>query len=619
MPYPRRLLLSTASIFRADLALFRRFPRLGVSVGAIALVPALYALIYLSSVWDPNARTNALPVALVNQDAGITYQGQSANVGAELVQTLTRAGLFGYTTLQDPEAARAAVHRGQLAFAVIIPKDFSANAVPGASPGAGKVTVVLSEGNNFTSAGFAKRFAVELGHKVNETLNEKRWGLVLATASGSSKSLGQLKEGVAALHAGARQLRSGAQQYSTAAGQLAGGFKQAGGGVRTMAGHLPADADLQAFKAGHQQLAAGERELGKGLQQLEAGAGKLTAGAGRLRDETRNILIVGGKISAGAGELAAGGAQLTEGLAKARAANTQLAQGATQLEAASDKLADGMGTLGSGIRTLATKMPDDATLDAFAAGGHRLSEGSGKLLSGIALLEASLPAGVGQLDGSAKGLADSVEPALEVLAPVANNGSAFAPNMVAVALWIGAVMTAYLFNLRILLASHAGAPRLARSLGKFGVPALVVLLQVLVCLLMVVFGLGVQVPNVGSFVLTMAVASLVFLAMVFALLRVFGEAGKLLAVLLLTLQLAAGGGVIPIELSGGFFQAVHGWLPFTWVVQAFRASLFGAFDGTWLQAWGMVLAGGAVALLLATLVGRWKMVELPDYRPGIEV
>lgn len=618
MSFLRNLTLSTARIFKADLALFRRFPRLRASVIAIGMVPALYALIYLSSVWDPNARTSALPVAIVNQDAGITYQGQSANVGNELVKNLTDNGVFGYTAMADPDAARAAVNRGQLAFAVIIPKDFSANAVPGASPGAGKVTVVLSEGNNFSSAGFAKRFAVELGHKLNETLNERRWALVLTTADGSSKSLTQLKAGVAALQSGAQQLQTGSKQYSEAAGKLAGGFKQVGVGIRTMDSKLPADADLLALKTGSQQLVAGQRELGKGLEQLEGGASKLTAGAGKMRDETAGILIVGGKISRGAGELAAGGAQLTDGLGKARAANAQLLQGASQLDAGTARLADGMGALGGGIHTLTARLPEDAKLDAFTAAGKSLSDGAARLQGGIDLLANALPAGMGPLDGSAKGLADSVEPALEILAPVANNGSAFAPNMVAVALWIGAVMTAYLFNLRLVLTEDTAAPRLAKALGKFGVPALVVLLQVLLCFLMVVFGLGVKVPNLASFALTMASASLVFLAMVFALLRMFGDAGKLFAVLLLTLQLAAGGGVIPIELSSGFFQSVHAWLPFTWVVQAFRASLFGAFDGGWLHAWTMVLAGGGVALLLATLVGRWKVVALADYRPGIE-
>ena len=107
--------------------------------------------------------------------------------------------------------------------------------------------------------------------------------------------------------------------------------------------------------------------------------------------------------------------------------------------------------------------------------------------------------------------------------------------------------------------------------------------------------------------------------MLFALQRLFGEASKLLAVLLLTLQLAAGGGVIPVELSGGLFQTVHDWLPFSWVVKAFRASLFGAFDHGWVQAWGVVALAGGVALLLAAFTGRWQLVPDADYHPGVKI
>lgn len=115
----------------------------------------------------------------------------------------------------------------------------------------------------------------------------------------------------------------------------------------------------------------------------------------------------------------------------------------------------------------------------------------------------------------------------------------------------------------------------------------------------------------------MITAGQAFLSIVFLLLRGQGEAGKLFVILLLTLQLAAGGGVMPIELTADFFQAVHGWLPFTWVIKTFRASLFGAFDNAWVPAWLEVMLIGALALLLASLVRRWQTVA--DYKPGIEV
>ena len=169
---------------RADLALVRGSRMLRLAVLGVSIVPAIYALIYLSSVWDPNAKTSALPVALVNLDAGIHYQGHDINVGSQLGAVLIGKRMFGWQTGTDAEAARQAVASGQLAFAVIIPADFSAQAVPGAVAGGGKIRVILSEGNNYSSAGFARRFAAELGHQVNETLNEKRWELVLSTSLG---------------------------------------------------------------------------------------------------------------------------------------------------------------------------------------------------------------------------------------------------------------------------------------------------------------------------------------------------------------------------------------------------------------------------------------------------
>ncbi len=604
---------------RADLALVRGSRMLRLAVLGVSIVPAIYALIYLSSVWDPNAKTSALPVALVNLDAGIHYQGHDINVGSQLGAVLIGKRMFGWQTGTDAEAARQAVASGQLAFAVIIPADFSAQAVPGAVAGGGKIRVILSEGNNYSSAGFARRFAAELGHQVNETLNEKRWELVLSTALGSQQSLARLKSGMEQVRNGARTLAQGAGQYSAAAAQVSGGFSQVASGVRTLETRLPADGDLKALASGSRQLLAGQRELGAGLEQLQGGAARLTDGARLLQTQSADIPFYGSTVAKGAGDLAAGASLLGEGLGRARDANSQLVQGATQLDAGVASLTDGLAAMGGGVRTMASRLPADDKLDAFAAGGKTLASGADHLYAGIKLLDAALPATRDKLDGSARGLADSVEPELENLAPVPNNGSAFAPNMVAVALWIGAVMAAYLFNLNLVPASLAHEPRLALAVGKFVVPASVTVLQTALAYLMLVFGLGVQAPSSVNLLLTMVVASWVFLAMLFALLRVFGEASKLLAVLLLTLQLAAGGGVIPVELSGGLFQTVHHWLPFTWVVKAFRVSLFGAYDHGWAQAWGTVILAGCAALLLAAFVGRWKVVPDADYRPGIEI
>ena len=94
-------LFSVWSIAASALALLRRFPRYAVAVLAIAVVPALYALIYLTSVWDPNANTDALPVAIVNLDSGVQYLGRAVDVGAQLTRGLLASCRCGFRTMSD--------------------------------------------------------------------------------------------------------------------------------------------------------------------------------------------------------------------------------------------------------------------------------------------------------------------------------------------------------------------------------------------------------------------------------------------------------------------------------------------------------------------------------------
>lgn len=630
-----------------EAGLFKRFPTLGWSVLGVLLIPALYAFIYLASVWDPAARTSLLPAAIVNLDAGVEYRGQRAQVGADLAASLQAKQTFGFHIYTDEQVARRAVREGSAVLALIIPRDFSANAVPGLQAGAGRLIIYTSEGNNYTAAGMARRFAAELGHQVNETLNEKRWELVLTTAAGSQRSVRSLKEGVAQLRTGSheldaglvqaetgtRTLSDGARKLGDATGQLTGGLKQAGAGVRTMDAKRPAASELSALKQGSRTLAEGHVELGRGLEQLQGGAQRLTEGARQMRDETQDILFVGEKISKAADTLGDGGEQLVTGLQRARSAQAQLADGASKLSGGVGKLAEGVAALGDGIHTLAAKLPEDGKLDEFKNGMNMLAQstlalkggveklhaGSARLAVGLDLLDASLPSDSPSLEGSAKGLADSVEPVVEVVAPVANNGTGFAPNFVPVALWLGAVMMAFIFHLRRLPEAARNASPIAQVLGKLTLLSGLVVLQATIVLLMLTLLLNVSVPNLAAFWLTLSLASVTFLLIILALTRAFGDVGKALALVFLILQLSSSGGILPIELSGDLFRGLSPWLPFTWVVRAFRASLFGAYDNAWLTAWSMIVLTAAIAFVISTLVGRWRFVSGAEHRPALDL
>jgi putative membrane protein len=630
-----------------DWGLLRRFPRLWLPMVGIVLIPAAYALIYLSSVWDPAARTKQLPAAVVNLDAGLVYRGQTVNVGEQVAANLKARRLFGFEAQTDADTTRQAVREGRYALAVIIPRDFSANAVPGAQAGAGRLIVYVSEGNNATLGAMARRFASELGHQVNETLNEQRWALVLQTAAGSEQSVRKLADGVAQLRQGAHELANGSAQldtgalrlqdgmrsYDLAGRQLTEGMKQVAGGIRTMDARRPPAADLQALRSGSAALVDGQAQLGRGLEQLQGGAEKLAAGAQQLHDESEDIPFVGGKIADAATALNQGATQLGGGLQQSRQASRQLGDGADKLRGGVAKLTDGVSAMGDGVHQMATRLPSDAKLDEFAAAGQqlfqgaqelhagtgRLKAGAAQLAGGLDLLEASLPRNLTTLEGSARGLADSVQPVIEAVAPISTNGSGFGPNFACVALWLGAVMTTFLFHVRRLHERGEGASRLGRLLGRV-LPLLPLVMLQTVCVLAVFEGV-LEMPwaSIWRVAVTMAVASVTFLLVVLALLRAFGDTGKGIALLLLVLQLSASGGITPVELTGDVFQGLSPWLPFTWVVRALRVGMFGAFDGAWWPALAMVVVFAAVAFASALWFGRWVFVRDAEHRPAFDV
>ena len=662
-------------VFRYEWLLLQRHRKLAIAGVGLLFVPALYAFIYLWSMWDPASHTRALPAGLVNLDTGARYRDRDLNLGADVLTAIEAHGLFAYQRYDDPAEARRRVRQGDLAFILEVPADFSRRAVPGEAPGAAKLTIYTSEGNNYSSAGFARRFAPEVAQRVNTMLGEARWDLVLTTAAGSQRNLDTLRRALADLHQGAvdlnaglgkaneggsglasgsrvamegaGKLHTGAQQLAETAPLLTSGLRQVGPMLRGLDARRPSDTDLAALRLGTRQLTDGQRELGRGLEALASGGRQLGAGLAGLTAAVDDVPLFGSGLVEGMAPLEDGSRQLVNGLDTARDGSQRLLQATQRVDEAVGSLIDGTQRAGTAASLVAARLPEDQRLDSFIEGtrelarssdalagglrqlaaGHetfnaglsRLRDGAGRLGLGLELLRGTLPKAVDGPGGSAQGLAMSVEPVVEVVAPVPNNGIALTPNFVPLALWVGAVMAAFLVHFRRIAEPLQGLPRTAQVLGKLLLPGAAVLLQALLMLAMLVGVLHVPLPQPGLFALTLLAASLTFLLIVFALVRLLGDLGKVVAVLLLIVQVSAAGALLPIQLNDEAFQAMHPYLPLTWVVSAFRASLFGAYDGVFWPQLGVVGAIAAAALLVGTVAGRWRVMPLADWRPPLDI
>ena len=172
-------------------------------------------------------------------------------------------------------------------------------------------------------------------------------------------------------------------------------------------------------------------------------------------------------------------------------------------------------------------------------------------------------------------------------------GSAMAPLYSTLALWVGALLTLVLLNPKVSDRARAQLDR-PRSwqlfFGRYGAAAVVLLAQSTVACLGNMLFLHVQVDNPFFYLLSFWCASLVFGFIVYTLVSLFANLGKALAVLLLILQVSAGGGSYPLQVLPDFFQAASPLLPATHAIGAMRAAMMGSYaNDFWLQLGALML------------------------------
>ncbi|MFC6619001.1 YhgE/Pip family protein [Deinococcus radiophilus] len=283
-----------------------------------------------------------------------------------------------------------------------------------------------------------------------------------------------------------------------------------------------------------------------------------------------------------------------------------------------DRLSDGAATLAGSSTQLSSGLEDlSGGAGALTQGSAEVNSGAQRLADGLSQLHTQIPARQEEMGGDPAGLSRSVAVQTEKFAPVANNGAGFAPYFMALSLWVGAVLTTFIFPYQQLPYSARQTSQLARVARKALVPALVVIAQAALMVL-VVQALGVSYLHPAEVLATSVLTSLTFLALILALILLFGAVGRFIALVLLIIQLASSGGSYPVELAPPLFQTIHNWVPVTQTVGALRHAIAGAYQGHYtdfMGALGAMLLVSAVLSLVARR--RWELVDDPAFRPLI--
>ena len=362
--------------------------------------------------------------------------------------------------------------------------------------------------------------------------------------------------------------------FKTKLAQLQAGVTQAQAGNKAaidgLNGSLTQVSQLlsQQFVPAAQQLATGAGQVNAGQQQVTTAAAQLQAGAGQLAQ--------------GNGQLAAGATQLNRGLGQLTAKNGQLTTGAGQLDQGAQQL-----TTGTAQAVSALGQAQDGTMTLAA-----------KLADGAIQLEQihSQPSNV-------KALTQPVKQTQKNYSNLDNNGTGMTPYMMSVGLFVGMITFSAIYDFVTVAKKPRSGFAWWAEKQAVNIPVWIAQALILTTLLLLVDGL--QPKNVTLLYVAALVVAFSFNQFVLLFSTLFGKLGSGLMIIALVLQLSASAGSYPIELSNGFFQAIHPWMPMTYSVHAFREaiSIGGSLTGDLL----VLLSIGVLSMVLTWGVYHWKL------------
>ncbi len=358
-----------------------------------------------------------------------------------------------------------------------------------------------------------------------------------------------------------KEFATGTVALTDSVNSIGEGVNKISGGLNSLEAGLNENT-IGSFGAGLKSVSDNMTALNSGINRLNSGSGEINGGLGQLRS---NIPTLSNGIQAlynGSGEINGGLGELRSNIPTLSGGIQALYNGSNQLVDGSNALVDGQNKLNDGVVELTGKVP-------------QLEDGVDKLYKGSNELATALKDGAGEmksgLKNSSKEMGDFVSAPInmknEPINKVPNYGTGFAPYFISLSLWIGAIMMFFVISAKT--DDDANLSKFDKVIGKYLSFGFIGLLQALL-VSAVVMGLGLTPTSTVMYFISIVFLSLVFIAIIQCLISLFGDAGRLLGIVLLILQLTACAGTFPLEIVPKFFKVINPYMPFTYSVELLR-------------------------------------------------
>jgi len=361
-----------------------------VSVLVIILIPFLYSIFFLKSVWDPYGDTQNLPVAVVNLDQPVTYQGKKLNVGEQTVNKLKNNKKLGWHFVSKAQADKG-MKANKYYTVITLPKDFSKNAATILDEHPRKMDLKYQTNDSLNYIG-----QVISGIGLNALNSEIRANVTNAYASAVFDQIKTIGKGMKNAADAATQIDEGQVKLDDGIDQYTVAVSQVNDGIQTMKVKVsPMSSQIPQLASGANQVASGLQTLNGSTTQLASGVGQLANGSNQVTNGLGTLQSKTGTLSSGVGQLASGSNQVTSGLGTLQSKTGTLSSGVGQLATGSNQVTNGLGTLQTESGQLANGITQLQT------GSASLTTGVKNYTDGVT----SLSKGIDQLAGSTGSLA----------------------------------------------------------------------------------------------------------------------------------------------------------------------------------------------------------------------
>lgn len=356
------------------------------------------------------------------------------------------------------------------------------------------------------------------------------------------------------------------------------------------------------LRDGITKLDSGATTLADGSAKLADGTGKVADGASTLNNGAAQLADGTGELKNGTGNLHNGAQQLADGEKEALDGQNKLHEGATTLQDGSSQLADGTGKLNS-------------STDQIADGAGQLKDGTGQLSTGLQNGTRQIPnLNEEQQKDVASVMSSPVDLEHSSLANGRNYGEGMGPFFMCLALWIGGLMLVQTLRPLNNRALASKAPTARIILGSWLPFGLIGIAQAVLMFAAVKFGLGFQMAHPWLAFLFLCFVATIFTLFIHGVVVFFGSPGKLIALIIMILQLITAGGTMPYETLPRAMRWMHDFFPMGYAVTGMRRLSYGINESSLMPIMMYLLLWGAAGLVLGYLGTRrdriWSLKKL---------